>query len=122
MTKKKPTAITDGLEILDRLHFRGRPARESALAKAELNAQIAQDLYRLRTKAQLSQKALAELVGTTASAICRLEAADYAGHSLGMLHRMSAALGQRIEIRFVPIRGPRAARAKTKNKATAQKA
>ena len=105
MTKKKrSTTTTDGLEILDRLHFRGRPARERELEKARLNAQIAQEIYRLRTEARLSQKELAELVGTTASVICRLEDADYAGHSLSMLQRISAVLEQRIELRFVPIR------------------
>ena len=71
---------------------------------------IAQDIYRLRTEAKLSQKGLAELVGTTASAICRLEDADYGGHSLSMVQRICAALGQRMEIRFVPIRVTRATR------------
>lgn len=118
MSKKKNTT-TDGLEILDRLHFRGRPARENAVAKAKLNAQIAQEIYRLRTEARLSQKGLAELVGTTASVVCRLEDADYAGHSLSMLQRISAALEQRIEFRFVPIRVTRVARAHAKHKATA---
>ena len=115
MNKKKNAPVSDGLEILDRLHFRGRPTRENALAKAKLNAQIAQEIYRLRTEAGLSQKGLAQLVGTTASAICRLEDADYAGHSLSMLQRISAALEQRIEIRFVPLR----ARGHAKHKATA---
>jgi transcriptional regulator with XRE-family HTH domain len=46
---------------------------------------------------------LANLVGTTASAICRLENADYAGHSLAMLNRIAAAFKQRVEIRFVPV-------------------
>jgi hypothetical protein len=44
------------------------------------------------------------LIGTTASVICRLEDADYEGHSLAMLRRIAAALNQRVEIRFVPIR------------------
>lgn len=101
MTKKKRT-ITNGLEILDRLHF-PTPARQRALQKARLNAEIAQELYALRTKAGLSQAQLANLVGTTASAICRLEDADYTGHSLSMLQKISAALSLRIEVRFVPI-------------------
>src|SRR5437867_12433787 len=105
MSKKKHRTITDGLEILDRLHFRGKPAREQALEKARLNAEIAQEIYDLRTKAGLSQAQLAKLVGTTASVICRLEDADYSGHSLSMLQRISAALNRRIEVRFVPL-GP----------------
>ena len=116
MNKKKRPGITDGLEILDRLHFRGRLARQHVLEKAKLNAQIAQEIYRLRTEAGLSQRGLAGLVGTTASVICRLEDADYTGHSLSMLQRISAALEQRIEFRFVPIH---TTRAHIKHKATA---
>src|SRR5438093_8304905 len=62
-------------------------------------------IYDLRTKAGLSQAQFAKLVGTTASVICRLEDADYEGHSLAMLNRIAAALHRRVEIRFVPLRG-----------------
>jgi transcriptional regulator with XRE-family HTH domain len=58
----------------------------------------------LRTKAGLSQRQLAKLVGTTASVICLLEDADYQGHSLSMLRRIAAALNHRVEIRFMPVR------------------
>ena len=69
-----------------------------------LNAEIARKVYDLRTKAGLSQRELARRVGTSASAICRLEDADYEGHSLFMLKRITEALDKRVEIRFVPIR------------------
>jgi ribosome-binding protein aMBF1 (putative translation factor) len=69
-----------------------------------LNAEIARKVYDLRTKAGLSQRELARRVGTSASAICRLEDADYKGHSLFMLKRIAEALDKRVEIRFVPIR------------------
>jgi ribosome-binding protein aMBF1 (putative translation factor) len=69
-----------------------------------LNAEIARKVYDLRTKAGLSQRELARRVGTSASAICRLEDADYEGHSLFMLKRIAEALDKRVEIRFVPIR------------------
>lgn len=90
---------------MDRRHFRRWPTRLRALAEAKLNADIAQEIYALRTKAGLTQKQLAELVGTTDSAVSRLdlEDADYAGHSLRMLQRIGAALNRRIEIRFVPL-------------------
>ena len=58
-------------------------------------------IYDLRTKAGLSQRDLAKKVGTTASTICRLEDADYDGHSLYMLTRIADALDKRVEIRFV---------------------
>jgi ribosome-binding protein aMBF1 (putative translation factor) len=69
------------------------------------NAEIAGQIYKLRTKARLSQRQLAAKIGTTASVICRLEDADYAGHSLAMLRRIAAALNKRVEIRFIPARG-----------------
>ena len=65
------------------------------------NAEIAWKIYDLRTKAGLSQRELAKPVGTSASAICRLEDADYEGHSLSMLKRIAEALDKRVEIRFV---------------------
>jgi transcriptional regulator with XRE-family HTH domain len=52
----------------------------------------------------LSQRQFAKVVGTTASVICRLEDADYEGHSLSMLQRIAAALDSRVEIRIVPLR------------------
>jgi ribosome-binding protein aMBF1 (putative translation factor) len=105
--KPRHRTVSDGLTILDRRHFQGRPVRLRALAEARLNAQIAQAIYALRTKAGLTQKQLAALVGTTDSVISRLEDADYAGHSLKMLQRISAALNRRLEIRFVPMRALR---------------
>lgn len=107
MRTKRQRSTSDALAILDRRHFRGRPVRLRALAEATLNAQIAQEIYALRVRAGLTQKQLARLVGTTDSAISRLEDADYAGHSLKMLQRISAALHQRLEIHFVPMRSRR---------------
>ena len=54
-----------------------------------------------RGKAKLTQKQLAERVGTTQSVIARLEDADYEGHSLSMLQRIAAAVNKRFEVRFV---------------------
>ena len=53
------------------------------------------------------RKPLARKVGTTASVSCRLEDADYDGHSLRMLRRIADALKQRVHISFVPISGER---------------
>ena len=105
--RKRRRTTSDGLAILDRRHFRGRPRRLRALAEATLNAQIAQEIYALRVKSDLTQKQLADLVGTTHSVISRLEDADYTGHSLKMLQRISAALNRRLEIHFVPLRARR---------------
>jgi ribosome-binding protein aMBF1 (putative translation factor) len=78
------------------------PALMEAYDREVLNAQLARRIFELRTRAGLSQRQLAERVGTSASAICRLEDADYEGHSLPVLKRIAEALGRRLEIRFVP--------------------
>ena len=99
-TKKKPTR--DAVEILHRRYYEGKPERLTGLEKARANNQVALKIAALRTQAGLSQRQMARLVGTTASVICRLEDADYEGHSLAMLNRIAAALNRRVEIRFVP--------------------
>ena len=104
MAKKKRKPTTDAVEILHRRYYEGKPERLAELAEAEANLDIAQKIYNLRTKADLSQRELAKLVGTTASVICRLEDADYEGHSLSMLRRIAAALDKRVEIRFVSLK------------------
>src|SRR3984893_9651354 len=101
--KRKPT--TDAAEILHRRYFEGQPEMLAALEEARANDEVARKIYELRSKASLSQRQLAKLVGTTASVICLLEDADYEGHSLSMLRRIAAALHRRVEIRFVPLRG-----------------
>src|SRR5271157_2246537 len=71
------------------------------LAEAEANDTVARKIYALRKRADLTQQQLAKLVGTTTSVICRLEDADYQGHSLAMLKRVANALNKRVELRFV---------------------
>ena len=63
--------------------------------------EIAELIYQVRTEAGLSQRALAKMLGTSASVICRLEDAEYDGHSMAMLRRIAEAVGKRVEIRFV---------------------
>lgn len=101
MAKKKNT--TDAVDILHSRYYLGRPTRLASLEEARSNDEVARKIYQLRTKAGLTQRQLAKLVGTSASVICLLEDADYEGHSLGMLRRIAAALNRRVEIRFVSI-------------------
>jgi ribosome-binding protein aMBF1 (putative translation factor) len=102
MPKKKRKPTTDAVEILHRRYYESKPERLANLEKARANDQVARKIVTLRTQAGLSQRQLARLVGTTASVICRLEDADYEGHSLAMLNRIAVALNRRVEIRFVP--------------------
>ena len=96
---RRPT--TDAVEILHRRYYQDRSDRLAALEEARANDSVAGKMTALRVQAGLTQRQLAKLVGTTASVICRLESADYEGHSLAMLNRIAAALNQRVEIRFV---------------------
>src|SRR2546427_566418 len=101
---KRPRPTSDALEILHRRVYEGRPNRLKKLEEARANEEIARKIHELRTTAGLTETQLGKLIGTTASVICRLEDADYEGHSLAMLRRIAAALHQRVEIRFVPMR------------------
>ena len=105
MSKKKTT--TDALTILHRRYYVGKPERLAALEEARANDSVARKIAALREEAGLSQRQLAKLIGTTASVICRLENAEYEGHSLAMLNRIAAALNRRLEIRFVPVKKER---------------
>ena len=104
MTKEKNKPTDDAVEILYHRYVKDDPETLAELEKIQADNDVARKIYDLRTKAGLSQRALAKLVGTTASVICRLEDADYEGHSLAMLNRIAAALNKRVEIRFFPIK------------------
>jgi ribosome-binding protein aMBF1 (putative translation factor) len=101
---KKQQRMADAADILHRRYFAGKPDKLMLLEEERANAAIARQICSLREKAGLSQRELARLVGTTASVICRLEDADYEGHSLAMLRRIAQALDKGVEIRFVSLR------------------
>ena len=98
--QKTQKRTSDALVLLDRLTG-DSPEMAELLEQERANLDIAQKIYKLRTKARLSQAQLAKKVGTTQSVISRLEDADYEGHSLAMLRRIALALEKRVEIRFV---------------------
>jgi DNA-binding XRE family transcriptional regulator len=78
--------------------------RQAGFEEAWAGAEVACQIYEQRTRARLTQAQLAELVGTSTSAISRLEDADYRGHTLGVLRRIASALNQRVEVTFIPLR------------------
>ena len=61
---------------------------------------IAKEIIELRTKANITQKQLAELSGTSQPTIARLESGEYQQLSLSFLSRVGKALGVVPEIRF----------------------
>jgi len=97
MAKKTKNA----LKILHKRYVEGDPERKVELQKERINAQVAKLIYDMRKSAGISQKELASLVGTTQSAISRLENSDYEGHSFHMLERISKAVNQRIKVTCV---------------------
>lgn len=97
-TKKSNNAV----EILHKRYIGKNKKRLESLEKERENLTIAEHIYKLRKENGLSQKQLAELIGTTQSVISRLEDADYNGHSFAMLRKIAQAFHQRIHIQFVP--------------------
>ena len=97
----KKTKTTNAMTVLNRRH---PPSAEDNELRTAFRQQleIAELIHQVRVKARLSQRDLAARVGTTASVICRLEDGDYKGHSMSMLRRVAEALGQMVEVRFVP--------------------
>ena len=93
---------SDALKIIDNLTGND-PELEDLVREASLNAVVAQLIYESRTARGLTQKELADRIGTKQSAIARLEDADYDGHSLSMLQKIAGALNQRVEIKFSEI-------------------
>ncbi len=92
---------SDAVAILNRMAGESQDLQRLT-EEARINAAVAQLIYSARTKSGLSQAQLAERLGTKQSVISRLEDADYEGHSLNMLQRIATALGQSLEIRFLP--------------------
>jgi ribosome-binding protein aMBF1 (putative translation factor) len=104
MQKNKTKA--DLVESLKRRYIKTSRQR-AAYEKASKDAEIASKIYQLRQQAGLSQKQLAELIGTKQPVISRLEEADYRGHSLEMLRRIAVALHCRLEVNIIPDTAPR---------------
>ena len=100
MPKKRET--TNAVDILHRRYIKGDPERKAALESERVNAEVACMIYEHRTQAGLSQKELAQLIGTTQSVISRLEDTDYEGHSLTMLSRIAKALNQKLSVVMTP--------------------
>jgi len=106
---RKKKFHSNASKFLYNRYIAGDSKREEEYDEEIINAEIARKLYELRTKAGLTQQELAERVGTSKSAICRLEDTDYEGHSLSMLKCIAEALGKRVEIRFLPAKRLRTA-------------
>jgi len=63
---------------------------------------LTREMLAARSKFGLTQEAIAELMGTTKSAVSRLEAAGKHTPSLNTLKKYARAVGCRLEIKLVP--------------------
>lgn len=71
----------------------------------ELEYQLIDQMLKARSHAGLTQEAVAERMGTTKSAISRLESAGKHRPSLDTLKRYAEAVGCKLEVRIVPVGG-----------------
>jgi DNA-binding XRE family transcriptional regulator len=81
-----------------------RKGFNEAYEALDLEYQVVNQLLRARTKAGLTQDAVAERMGTTKSAISRLESAGKHTPSLGTLRRYAEAVGCELQVKLVPQR------------------
>lgn len=96
---QQPTQRRSASTLIDALI--GNDTELRAMVRQEVvNSEISRMIYDAREAAKLTQKQLADRVGTTQSMISRLESADYNGHSLDMLRRIAEALERKLELRF----------------------
>jgi ribosome-binding protein aMBF1 (putative translation factor) len=90
MTRLRKTS--NALEILDRRY--GRDRKHRGLLRRERARLAAGELVRQAREARgLTQAELARLIGSSQSAISRIEDADYAGHTIETLRKVAKALG-----------------------------
>ena len=68
----------------------------------ELEYELAGQLLKARARAGLTQDAVAERMGTTKSAISRLEGSGKHAPSLTTLQRYAQAVGCNLQVRLVP--------------------
>lgn len=81
---------------------RKRKGFSEAYDDLEVEYQVADQLIKARARAGLTQDAVAAIMGTTKSAVSRLEAGGKHAPSLSTLKRYADAVGCRLEVRLVP--------------------
>jgi len=83
---------------------RKRDGFAQAYNALEVEYALVREMLSARSKAGLTQETVAELMGTTKSAISRLESAGKHAPSLRTLKKYARALGCTLEIKLVPRR------------------
>ena len=97
--KYEPVAH-DHKALLAKAHT--RKGFSAAYAALELEYQVAGQMLKARSRAGLTQDAVAARMGTTKSAISRLESAGKHAPSLATLKRYASAVGCELQVKLVP--------------------
>lgn len=79
-----------------------RKGFRKAYKELEEEYKLTREMLSARSKFGLTQEAVADLMGTTKSAVSRLEGAGKHAPSLTTLKRYAQAVGCRLEIKLVP--------------------
>ena len=93
--------VSHDLEGFLRKALKRQEFREAYEGLAEEYA-LAREMLGARSRSGLTQEAVAELMGTTKSAVSRLEAGGKHAPSLTTLKKYAHAVGCRLEIKLVP--------------------
>lgn len=96
---------TNAIDILKK-RLGDSPERRQKIDQEKERFSAACIIHEARTKAGLTQKELAEKVGTKQSVISRLESADYDGHTLGILLKIAKALNMKLNLSLESIEVP----------------
>jgi DNA-binding XRE family transcriptional regulator len=78
-----------------------KPGFKEAYAALALDYSVVDQLLKARTRAGLTQDVVAERMGTTKSAVSRLESARRHAPSLSTLRRYAKAVGYEVQVKLV---------------------
>jgi ribosome-binding protein aMBF1 (putative translation factor) len=92
---------TNAIKILNK-RLGDTPERRARIEEEKANLSAASIIHEAREKACMTQKELAEKIGTKQSVISRLENADYDGHTLTMLKKIAEALDMELAFSMRP--------------------
>lgn len=81
---------------------RSRKGFTEAYDALALEYEVSSQMLKARTRAGLTQDAVAERMGTTKSAVSRLESAGKHAPSLATLKRYASAVGCDLQVKLVP--------------------
>ncbi len=98
-----------------------RSGFREAYAALEIEYALAREMLSARSRAGLTQEAVAVRMGTTKSAVSRLEAAGKHAPSVASLKKYAEAVGCQLKIELVPQRAKRRAATQARVRADAPK-